>query len=122
MSLEYGEGRFERVVAKSVAVVKKVLGEAREASSAKDVHHVYADKYALVEAQLSASVASTLQSLNAMGLGDAPLRAMMTWAAAGKSVSLRFNLSTDVRWVREWTREVEDATKHKVRASRQRRV
>ena len=89
----------------------RVLGEARSPKLAASIGHAYADKYALVEAQLSALAVSTVHVLEAAGLTRDALRTIAWWAAAGSSVTLRFNASTLVTFVREDTRDVEDPTR-----------
>ena len=88
-------------------MTSRVLGAERALSLPADVGHQYADKYALVEAQLSASVVGILSALQVMGLSGATLRTLATWAAAGDSVTLRLMASTKCVFVREAKRTVE---------------
>ena len=69
------------------------------------MHHVYGDKFALVEAQLSASVVSCLHALQHVGLTPEKLRTLCAWAAGGAAVTLRFTADVRCAFTREARRE-----------------
>jgi len=104
---DFYEQRFLGQMAEATAVVKKVLGSARNPVLPQHAHHEYADKFALIEAQLGLAAACAVGALRAMGVSAAQLRALAAWAHAGSEVTLRLTARSACAFAREETREVE---------------
>ena len=106
---EYDAARFEASVARALTVPARGLGTARAPVLAADAPHVYDDKYALAEAQLSAAAACVLAALQTAGLSAEALRTLAGWAREGSAVTLRFQHTVACAFEREAKRGGTDA-------------
>lgn len=97
-----------RQVRDAIVVARRVLGAERELALPADVPHAYADKYALVEAQLGSAAVGVLSALGELGLSPAALRTLVGWSAGGAEVTLRFSGAVTSEFVREERKEVTD--------------
>ena len=107
MSQNFDSYRFEQAVNKALVITQQVLGTERKPQLPSEVHHQYQDKFALVEAQLSAGAVCALQALQVLGLTNESLKKISDWANAGDAVSIRFNAETKCDYSREAKRDVE---------------
>jgi hypothetical protein len=79
---------FLAQIGAALTVTKQVLHTSRDPRYPHDVPHSYDDKYLLVEYLVNTAVASTLTSLEALGLTPDHLKAVKEWSTT-RSVTLR---------------------------------
>ena len=91
--------------------VKTVLANNKNPTYPSDVPHVYDDKFLLAEFVTNGALAAELNALELLGLNAGSLNKLQSWAQK-RSVTLRFRATEQCSFLREVTREEEDATKH----------
>ena len=112
----FDELNFRRQVQSSLDVVKRILDVNRKPVFASDVQHQYQDKYILAEMLSNMTLASTLYSLQTIGVDDSSMQKMLDWSEC-RSVTLSLRATERCNFVRKTTRDVDSSTKHVVETS-----
>jgi len=111
MAQSWAAQEFESKLQKALQRVRLVLDETKQPQLAAEVHHTYQDKYLLVEYLTNSAAASQLNCLAALGLSPGQFSTLQQWAK-NSSVSLQFRSEERCTFVREVTRQEENATQH----------
>lgn len=102
----YAEHQFKAKIDAALRTIRKILDNTRNPETAADVPHSYDDKYLLAEVATHLAMASTLQSLELVGLSADGLGQLREWAKT-RAVSLRLSAQETCRFSREESRKVE---------------
>jgi hypothetical protein len=105
---QFDEHRFRAQVDSAVQHMRTILDNSRSPQQAAEgVSHQYDDKYALAEWLGNTSIRASLECLRHIGASEADLASLASWVSGGRSVSLRFESTETLAYLRETTREVE---------------
>ena len=108
----YNEHGFREKVQRTLGTLKKILDESRHPLMASEVHHQYADKFALADFLTNSSLAAQVNCLESLGLDEAKLRTLQEAAAKGTTVTLRLTAEETCSFLRSEKREIDAGSKH----------
>lgn len=89
MNYSFNERRFEKQIEEATEVIKTILNNTRDPLCPHNVSHSYDDKYTLAEFLSNTALASTLTSLEVLGLNGESIQKLKAWSK-DRSITLRF--------------------------------
>lgn len=102
----FDEVRFQQKVEQAIHKVRTILATTREPTYPSDVFHQYNDKYFLVDFLTNTALASQVNCLELLGVGEENLKTMKGWSK-DRSVTLRLVAEETCVFDRQEERKVE---------------
>ena len=102
----YIEQRFTGQVEEAISQLRYVLHSSKRPALPRDVPHAYCDKYALAESTINTSIVATVTVLEALGLDEPKLRALIERHADGQHLELRLRTTETCAFLKEVRRSV----------------